>query len=189
MIPIGYMFKKVVHRPGWIKAVDVDDIYSLSGCVSENFADYIKYWKHNGYWLFDSPSVIEKIAEENNLGLNGMTLFYYEVFEQQFDEDSREWSTFDPEPSFPTNVEIRKSAQLEGYDVTTFSLGTKPECSPLSCNSLATEVTVNRRCLFESFEKAKLSLEMGKFDESEPGPFRIIAVYTLGALKRAGRAE
>ena len=80
MIPVGYMFKKVVHRPDWLTASNVDDIYSLSGCVSENFTDYIKYWKHNGYWLFNSPAMMEKIASEINLDLDGMTLFYYEVF-------------------------------------------------------------------------------------------------------------
>jgi hypothetical protein len=181
MIPVGYMFKKVIHRPDWIKAANVDDIYSLSGCVSENFADYIKYWKHNGYWLFNSPAVTETIAKENSLDLTGMMLFYYEVFEEQFDESSREWSTFNPEPSFPTDVEVPKLAQLEGYDVTTFTVGTSPECSPLSCNGLAAQVAVNRHCLFESFEQAKCSLEAGEFDDSEPGPFRIFAVHTLGS--------
>jgi hypothetical protein len=180
MIPAGYMFKKVIHRPDWIKAATVDDIYSVSGCVSEYFADYIKYWKHNGYWLFNSPAVMETIAKENNLDLTGMTLFYYEVFEKQYDEDSRQWSGFDPEPSFPTNVEVPRLARLEGYDVTTFSVGTSPECSPLSCNGLAARVAVNRHCLFGSFEPAESSLRAGEFDDSEPGPFRIFAVHSLG---------
>jgi hypothetical protein len=55
MIPVGYMFKKVMQRPDWLNADGVDDIYSLSGCTSEYFTDYIDYWKHNGYWLFNSP--------------------------------------------------------------------------------------------------------------------------------------
>jgi hypothetical protein len=41
MIPAGYMFKKVISRPAWLKAADVDDVFSLSGCISENFTDYI----------------------------------------------------------------------------------------------------------------------------------------------------
>jgi hypothetical protein len=181
MIAVGYMFKKVVRRPDWLARANVDDIYSLSGCVSENFTDYIKYWKHNGYWLFDSPAMMEKIAAEINLDLDGTTLFYYEMFEQEFDADSREWSTVEPEPSLPSNVEIPKLAQLEGYDVTTFWAGTSPECSPLSCSGLAAEITVNPHCLFESFEQAKQTLEAGAFDNAEPGPFRIFAVYTLGS--------
>jgi hypothetical protein len=58
-------------------------------------------------------------------------------------------------------------------------VGTSPECSPLSCNSLAAAITFNRHCLFESLDQAKQSLETGQFDNSEPGPFRIFAVYTV----------
>jgi len=179
MTPAGYMLKQTKRPPGWCEAAQVDDIYSVSGDVAENFADYINYWRHNGYWLFDSPAVMREIAKQNNLDLDGTTLFYYDVFEEEFDEDSREWSVFLPEPSFATNVEIPKSARLEGYDVTTSMAGTSPECSPLSCNGLAAEIAVNRHCLFAKFDQAKQALEAGKFDNSEPGPFRIFAVYTV----------
>ncbi len=50
MIPVGYMAKRVSKKPDWLQAAQVIDIYSVSGCVSEDFADYIDYWKHNGYW-------------------------------------------------------------------------------------------------------------------------------------------
>jgi hypothetical protein len=43
------------------------------------------------------------------------------------------------------------------------------------------EITGNPHCLFESFEHAKQALEAGAFDNAEPGPFRIFAVYTLGS--------
>jgi hypothetical protein len=52
MIPVGYMAKQVEPRSEWLQAQQVLDIYSVSGCVSKNFADYIKFWKHNGYWFF-----------------------------------------------------------------------------------------------------------------------------------------
>jgi predicted nicotinamide N-methyase len=43
MIPAGYMAKHIAIRPEWLKAERVVDIYSVSNCVSEDFADYIKY--------------------------------------------------------------------------------------------------------------------------------------------------
>jgi len=86
MIPPGYMAKRVVPRPDWLKANGVEDIYSVSGCLSKDFADYIKFWKHNGYWLFDSPNVIEQLAREQSFHLTGTTMFYYEVHEQEFDD-------------------------------------------------------------------------------------------------------
>ena len=80
------MYKIVVARPDWLKAPGVADIYSVSACVSDYFDDFIKYWKHNGYWIFDTPRIIEDLAKDANIDLSGMTLFYYEAHEQEFDE-------------------------------------------------------------------------------------------------------
>jgi hypothetical protein len=179
MIPAGYIAKKIFNKPDWIKKLRVDDVYSVSGCMSEYFADYINYWKHNGYWLFDSPEVIKKLAEEYALDLTETKFFYYEVYDLQFVEEKNEWKPFTPETSFKTNVVVPEKKHLEGYDVVTFSVGTSPECSPLSCNSLANEIKVNRHSLLASLEEAKQSLESGKFKNSEPGPYRIFAVYSL----------
>ena len=90
MRPLGYLYKRVAARPDWIKARHVSDIYSLSGCVSGNFADYINYWKHNGFWLFDSPKVIESLATEHSISLEGLKLFYYEAHVKEFEEEHQE---------------------------------------------------------------------------------------------------
>jgi hypothetical protein len=75
MIPVGYMAKRVTVRPSWLKAGSVEDVYSVSGCISEDFTDYINYWKHNGYWFFDSPEIITQLARDNSLDLTGTNLF------------------------------------------------------------------------------------------------------------------
>lgn len=179
MIPVGYMAKLVANRPEWIKAERVGEIYSVSHCVSDDFADYINYWQHNGYWLFNSPEVIRNLAQEYSLDLTDTKLFYYEVYELEFNDETHSWMAFSPEPSFTMQVVIPESKILEGYDVVTFSAHTSPECSPLSCNALAEEVETNRHCLLSSFQQAKELLDQGKFKNSEPGPFRIFAVYTV----------
>jgi len=66
-----------------------------------------------------------------------------------------------------------------GFDVVSFSQQNSPECSPLSCNALAQSTPVNRHCLLATFEDAVTALEAGRFDNSEPGPFRIFAVYSV----------
>jgi len=177
MVPAGYMAKRVVARPDWLHAERVSSIYSVSGCISEDFADYINFWKHNGYWLFNSPDVIIEVARENNIDLNGTVLFFYEVYELQF--DSGKWTHFEPEPSFPTVVSLPDAKALEGYDVVNFTAQTSPECSPLSCNALAAEVETNPRCLLTSFEQTRTLLENGTFNNSEPGPYRIFGVYSV----------
>jgi len=177
MVPAGYMAKRIVQRPDWLPAERVSSIYSVSGCISDNFADYIGFWKHNGYWLFDSPHVITDIARKNNIDLAETMLFFYEVHERQF--NSNEWTSFEPEPSFGTNVSVPEAKVLEGYDVVTFYVQTSPECSPLSCNALASEIKTNARCLLQSFEQARTLLENGAFKEAELGPYRIFAVYSV----------
>ena len=178
MAPAGYMAKRVVARPDWLSAEHVSSIYSVSECISKNFIDnYITLWKHNGYWLFDSPEVIIEIAREKDIDLSGTVLFYYEIYQLDFDLD--EWMRFEPMQSFGTSVSVPDAKVLKGYDVVSFSYETSPECSPLSCNHVAAKVETNSRCLLQSFEQARRLLEDGAFDHTEPGPFRIFAVYSV----------
>ena len=179
MIPVGYMAKFIATRPEWLKADHVCDVYSVSHCVSHDFADYLNYWKHNGYWFFDSPEIIREIAREHSLKLSHTSLLYYEVFEHEFYGEKNEWKPFSPEMSCPINVIEPETRILKGYDVVTFSARTSPECSPLSCNSLASNIEVNQYCLLPSFELAKQLLREGKFKHTEPGPYRIFAVYSV----------
>ena len=179
MIPAGYMAKRIATRPDWLQADRVVDVYSVSHCVSNNFAEYINYWKHNGYWLFDPPETMRELADEHALDLTDTKLFYYEVHEREYDEQEQSWKPFGPEPSFKTAIVPPKQRHLEGYDIVTFSAQTSPECSPLSCNLLASEVETNDHCLLSAFEEAKQLLEEGKLDNSEPGPYRIFAVYSV----------
>ncbi|MBE0537278.1 MAG: hypothetical protein IH624_16565 [Phycisphaerae bacterium] len=179
MIPAGYMAKRVMDKPDWLKADGVLDVYSVSNCMSKDFTDYVEYWKHNGYWLFDSPKIIANLAEKNSIDMAGVRFFYYEIYELEFHEDDMLWHGCEPERSFVTDVQLPHKKKLEGFDVVTFSAGSSAECSPLSCNGLAGEIKTNRHCLLESLEQAKQCLESGLFVKSEPGPFRIFAVYSL----------
>ena len=62
MIPAGYLYKEIVGAPDWVGAPAGTAVYSLSNCISDDFTDYIPYWRHNGFWLFDSESVKESIG-------------------------------------------------------------------------------------------------------------------------------
>lgn len=179
MIPIGYLYKITEPRPAWLRVSTVVDICSLSGCISPPFTDYVGFWEHNGFWLFDSPAIMEHIALREGVDLSGASLFYYEAHDEEFDEASGGWRGFGPEPSITTRVEAPGNKRLLGYDVVTFSAGTAPECSPLSCNGLAEKQSVNAHCLLASVGEARQALESGMFANSEPGPFRIIAVHAI----------
>ena len=178
MIPVGYMAKSMLNVHKAFVTTDIDAIYSVSGCIFKDFADYIQFWKHNGYWFFDSPHIIQQIAKEHAIDLTETKFFYYEVYNLEFHENN-EWKSFEPEASFTTNIEKPSSKNLEGYDIVTFSGGNSAECSPLSCNNLANTIPVNKYCLLPSFDEAHQLLENGKFQNCEPGPYRIFAVYSV----------
>jgi len=171
------MAKRVPRPPGWIGAPQVTDIYSVSDCVTDNFADYISHWKHNDQWHFDSPEAIESLSIEISASLEGCILFYYEAYEMEFANKS--WNQWRPESPASGNLVPPVSKKLEGFDVVTFYAGTSPEHSPLSCNSMADDIPTNSHCLFDSFVEAEERLEDGTFCEAEPGPCRIYAVYTV----------
>jgi hypothetical protein len=78
------MAKRVPKRSDRFQAPHVVAVFSVSDCNCENFTDSIPYWKHNGYWLFDSPEVIRTVARENSILLAGSSLFYYEAYEKDF---------------------------------------------------------------------------------------------------------
>ena len=174
MISVGYMAKRVRKKPDSVHADHVLDIYSVSSCMSENFADYIGWWRHNGYWLFDSAQIIRDVARENSIDLDGTTLFYYEAYETEF--DGKSWNAYAPD--FAVNVVPPASKQLEGFDVVTFYAKNAPECSPLSCNSLAEQLPTNAHCLFATFQEAERSVNDGVLNDTEPGPYRIFSVYS-----------
>jgi hypothetical protein len=131
MIPAGYMAKFVADRPDWLAAAGVEDIYSVSRCMSPCFMHYHGAWKHNGFWLFDSIDVIRHLASEKGIDLKHAKFFYYEVYGREFDEDGTEEVMPAPATAFATNVSSPETKSLEGFDVVTFNAGAGPECSPL----------------------------------------------------------
>jgi len=117
------MYKTVVGRPEGLKAPSVDDIYSVSNCISPDFADWINAWKHNGYRFFDDPQIIEELARAECIVLDEMTLFFYRMYEQEWDPEDKEWRRISPESGFRTKVGIPRKLVLEGFDVVTCSSG------------------------------------------------------------------
>jgi hypothetical protein len=177
MIPVGYMAKRVEKKPAWLKANSVEEVLSVSNCVSDDFCDYMEHNKHNGFWLFNSPEEIHQLAGEKGVDLSGATMFYYETYGFQADEGDTLWQCFDPERHYETAVSKPISKEFMGYDIATISHCGCVDCSFLSCNSMAEQIDVNRHCLLDSFEYAKRLIEDGVFEDCEPGPCRIFAVY------------
>lgn len=50
------------------------------------------------------------------------------------------------------------------------------ECSPLSCNGKAAELTTNEECLFRSFDEAVVGARAFSVEKCEPGPYYVVEV-------------
>jgi len=131
---------------------------------------------------------MKEIAAEKNIDLSGMTLFYYECYEYEFDLPDQssvsaagQWSKFACDSSFLTYVEVPGVKRLAGYDVTEFVCRNSPECSLIGCvPEISMHISgINSHGLFDSFQAAKAALESGIFHRHEPGPYRILAVYLV----------
>lgn len=179
------MYKKVVNAPHRLEAPRVSDVYSVSGCISQDFCEWISHWQHNGFWLFNSLGIIEEIAAIEKIDLSSMTLFYYRMYPFQWDNDTQSWLAVEPDSAFETAVSVpANSARRMGFDVVTYSAQNAAECSPLSCNHFANTIPVNRHCLFDRFEDAKVAIEAGIFVDGEPGPHRIVEVSLCDPQQR-----
>jgi hypothetical protein len=144
VIPAGYMLKTAIPPPEWFSpesAGRVEEVCSLSNCVVTDFTDAFQTWRHNGWWLYDSPVVIDEVVREQAIETQGMSLFYYELYEQELADDG--WRAFEPN-GFPIDVVAPKVKTLIGFDVTTHFVLQGPECSPLSCNNMAGELKGRR---------------------------------------------
>ena len=180
------MAKRVADRPECLKNSKVKQILSVSNCISDDFADYVELWRHNGFWFFDSPEIIVQTANESKIDLAGVRWFYYEAHPQEFDEDAGSWNAFSPEPNFSTEIFLPSTKTLKGFDIVTNTLGQMVECSPLSCNFLAEKIEVNSDCLIDSFDSAHRFLSDSGGSGCEPGPYRIVAVYEVEPPTAAG---
>jgi hypothetical protein len=190
MVPAGYSLKRTVPPPGWLQSAtsNVLEVCSLSNCVNENVVEPQDSWNHNGFGLANAPSVLWSLAQEAKVELSGSKLFFHSAYEFELESDG--W-TFDPlawrrlsraaSSTIVDNVIVPSNeaglVQL-GYDVVVF--GDFLEHSPLSCNSVAKELQVNRYCLLDSLVEAKAAIDSGKFGGGcVDGIYRIFSVGLL----------
>ena len=62
----GYFPKRIVRRDPWLAAPHVDEIWSVSECMSKGPRGWIDRWRHNDFWLFDSVGLAESVVPKVN---------------------------------------------------------------------------------------------------------------------------
>jgi len=172
---IGYFPKRTRQRPDWLEAAGVDEVCSVSTCVSSGPGDWIQRWRHNALWVYDSPALAWSVVPESARG--EFDLYAYRMYPVEWAAGARRPLAMPPLPGLEP---LDASFARLGHDVVSRSAGTSFECSPLSCNSMAREHPVNRHCLIE--DAATAFRLAGEFESGsgEPGPYCVIEVWRQG---------
>lgn len=173
MIPIliGYFPKRTMKCPDWLKAAGVEEVCSVSTCISNAPVGWIDQWRHNEMWVFDTPELAWSIVPET--ARREFDLYAYEMFPVVFTDGQQQ--TFQiPEIHVQP---LPSSFERLGYDVVSRSCGTSFECSPLSCNNMAEHVAVTRQCLVADEETAFRLAREFEAGGCEPGPYYVIEVW------------
>lgn len=166
---IGYFPKKTMRRPEWLEADQVEEVCSASECMSEGPPDWIKAWKHNDNWLFDSPEIAETLLPN---GEHGFDMYAFSQYPIRVDHGE-----VVPEAIGPTSVlPLLENFELLGYDAVARTCGASFECSPLSCNNGAKDFPCNAHCLFDTLEEAIQAAKEFSHGPWEPGSYCVVAV-------------
>lgn len=175
MIAIGYNAKFIEKPESWLGNGLVEEILSVSECISESPIDHITLWLSNRWLLYDSLDALgEALAQTEVDGARLLRRFFYEAYPETILDG--EWEPIQETP-FGV-VGPTAGLELKGYDIVCFSSGPAPECSPLSCNSGAKHYEVNRYCLLRSLEDALAVVRRIDADGGyEPGPYGIMSVW------------
>ena len=188
MLAAGYLIKRVVPPPGWLEVgpTHIVDVCSVADCVNDNVVDVQEAWEHNSFGLANTPDTLTALAAKQGLGTEGAVLFYYTAYEYELESDgwnfdASEWRARKPTPSssVPDAVELPpEDATLLGYDVVVFE--DYLSHSPLSCNSVAKHLPVNKHCLFNELAEAVAAIDAGAFGGGcEEGVYTVFSVHRM----------
>jgi hypothetical protein len=169
----GYFARDIVSAPDWLNCPAVEDVCSVSRCVSPGPKDWVYQWLHNELGLFNEPDQARLVIPRES---PPMRTFAYLVSTVRFvDGRPQPWDW--PEDAAP--VPLTAAYTSLGFDAVHKFMDSVLgfECSPLSCNGLADEWPVNRHCLLDDLETAVKAAVQFSIDQPEPGMYYVAQVF------------
>lgn len=173
MIDAGYFVKQIVPRPEWLQAPSVREICSASDCISAAPKDWVDHWLHNEFGWFNCVTDALAVIPSDHHEM--YRLFAYRMFPALSRGGAQQGILIPPDvhpdPIPPTFISL-------GFDSISKSMECVLgfECSPLSCNSMATEIITNEHCLFGSLNQAISGATRFSIEQPEPGDYYVVEV-------------
>lgn len=173
MTDAGYFAKRVESTPAWLSVATVRDVCSASHHVSSAPDGWVEHWRHNGFGWFNRASDALAVVPAGQAG--EFRLFAYRIYPRLFREGLERDLAWPPDARPDP---IPNTFRSLGFDSVSKSMESVLgfECSPLSCNSMATELAVNEHCLFESLEAAVAGATRFSTQQPEPGDYFVVEV-------------
>jgi hypothetical protein len=167
---IGFLLKHTVKRPNWLENEGVEEICSVSTCISEAPDNWFDKWPLNEFGFCNSEAIMLSIIKSE---VKQYDIYAYKLFPYKFDD----CEIIEFKIPFRISAELT-DFQLLGYDAVNSSAGSQFECSALSCNNGARNFSVNRYCLFKDiFTAYDATKVISKGPGYEPGPWYVLEVY------------
>jgi len=183
---LGYFPKRRTPAPDWLAASKAEEVCSVSTCIAKAPPDWVDHWVHND-WGFcntvaDAISLIEPGDGEYVLYAYSIHSNRYSGGEPQGVDVALAFGHYTdrpvaPEPLPPDFVSI-------GFDVAGNSLSSYFECSPLSCNRIASEIDVNKYCLLDDLDSSLEAARRFSVEQPEPGDYYVVQVLRSQRLRR-----
>jgi hypothetical protein len=172
----GYFPKRIAARDEWLKAPSVQEIWSVSECISKGPSDWIDHWRHNDFGLFDTEELADSVVPQGERA--GYRILGYRVWDRMFDEGKEV-----PVTAAPAGVPGPEAGFVTtGFDAVARSGIYRFECSPLSCNGGAATFPTNERCLFRTLEEAISGAKEFSMGHWEPGPYWVVEILSRDAV-------
>ena len=168
---IGFGLRDTRPPPGWSGPPHVTSVCSVSECVNSAPEGWLDKWRHNDFGFFDTPALALSVTDHPA----AFQLYAYRLLDVAFAKGGDGvlgLTGFPAEPPVP-------GSRVIGYDVVSGSVSVGFECSPLSCNHMADEVSVNEFCLIPDLDAAIHLARRFAAEEPEPGPYVVIEVSAV----------
>jgi hypothetical protein len=180
MIPvlIGYFRKRRTQVIDWLTDTPARGLYSVSECLAPGPPDWVDHWIHNEWGYFNS--IVDALSVIPSDSLGDFEILAFALFSVPYDGGHPQ----DLSVMAPAVDPLPSSFVALGYDVPMKSGSSGFDCSPLSCNGMARQITVNPHCLLDDLDAALQTARRFSIEQPEPGSYFVVQVFRASGIGR-----